>query len=49
MDLLQGKDIAIIGLQPWYYEIGSNCKNIATHTWENCMQELYKVVSKHLP
>ena len=21
----------IIGLQPWYYEIGSNCKNIATH------------------
>ena len=21
----------------------------ATHTWENCMQELYKVVSKHLP
>ena len=22
-------DIVIIGLQPWYYEIGSNCKNIA--------------------
>lgn len=21
----------VIGLQPWYYEIGSNCKNIATH------------------
>lgn len=27
--LLKGKDIVIIGLQPWYYEIGSNCKNIA--------------------
>jgi len=25
-----GRDIVIIGLQPWYYEIGSNCKNIAT-------------------
>lgn len=21
----------MIGLQPWYYDIGSNCKNIATH------------------
>jgi teichuronic acid biosynthesis glycosyltransferase TuaH len=29
--LIKGKDIVIIGLQPWYYEIGSNCKNIATH------------------
>jgi len=29
--LLQGRDIVIIGLQPWYYEIGSNCKNIALH------------------
>lgn len=28
--ILQGRDIVIIGLQPWYYEIGSNCKNIAT-------------------
>jgi teichuronic acid biosynthesis glycosyltransferase TuaH len=26
---IKGKDIVIIGLQPWYYEIGSNCKNIA--------------------
>ncbi len=28
--LIEGRDIVIIGLQPWYYEIGSNCKNIAT-------------------
>ena len=28
---IKGRDIVIIGLQPWYYEIGSNCKNIATH------------------
>ena len=28
---LKGKDIVIIGLQPWYYELGSNCKNIALH------------------
>jgi glycosyltransferase involved in cell wall biosynthesis len=28
--LIQGRDFIIIGLQPWYYEIGSNCKNIAT-------------------
>jgi len=27
---LRGKDIVIIGLQPWYYNIGSNCKDIAT-------------------
>ncbi|MES2882312.1 MAG: glycosyltransferase, partial [Bacteroidota bacterium] len=27
--LLKGRDIVVIGLQPWYYEIGSNCKNIA--------------------
>jgi glycosyltransferase involved in cell wall biosynthesis len=27
---VKDKDIVIIGLQPWYYEIGSNCKNIAT-------------------
>ncbi len=30
-DTLVGKDILIIGIQPWYYELGSNCKNIATH------------------
>ncbi len=29
--MLKGRDIVIIGLQPWYYEIGSNCKNIASH------------------
>lgn len=29
--IIKGRDIVIIGLQPWYYEIGSNCKNIATH------------------
>jgi len=28
--MLKGRDIVVIGLQPWYYEIGSNCKNIAT-------------------
>lgn len=28
---LTGRDIVIIGLQPWYYEIGSNCKTIATY------------------
>src|SRR3954447_9077138 len=28
--MLKGKDIVVIGLQPWYFEIGSNCKNIAT-------------------
>lgn len=27
--LVQGRDIVIIGLQPWYYDIGSNCKTIA--------------------
>ncbi len=26
---IKGRDIVIISLQPWYYEIGSNCKNIA--------------------
>ena len=28
---ITGRDIVIVGLQPWYYEIGSNCKNIATY------------------
>lgn len=28
---IKGRDIVIIGLQPWYYDIGSNCKNIATY------------------
>jgi len=30
LPLIKGRDIVIIGLQPWYYDIGSNCKNIAT-------------------
>lgn len=27
--LIEGRDIVIISIQPWYYELGSNCKNIA--------------------
>ncbi len=30
-ETVQGRDIVVIGLQPWYYEIGSNCKTIATY------------------
>jgi glycosyltransferase involved in cell wall biosynthesis len=33
--LLKGRDIVIIGLQPWYFEIGSNCKNIALELAKN--------------
>ncbi len=29
MDLLEGRNIVIIGLQAWYTDIGSNCKSIA--------------------
>ena len=32
---LKGKDIVIIGLQPWYYNIGSNCKDIAVRLAKN--------------
>jgi teichuronic acid biosynthesis glycosyltransferase TuaH len=32
---IRGRDIVIIGLQPWYYDIGSNCKNIASHFSKN--------------
>lgn len=28
--MIQGKDIVVVSLQPWYYPIGSNCKNIAS-------------------
>jgi len=28
--LIQGRDIVVVSIQPWYYELGSNCKNIAT-------------------
>jgi glycosyltransferase involved in cell wall biosynthesis len=30
LPLIRGRDIVVIGLQPWYYDIGSNCKDIAT-------------------
>ena len=29
MTIIKGKDIVVVGLQPWNGEIGSNCKNIA--------------------
>ena len=29
--VMKGKDIVIVGLQPWYFETGCNCKNIAQH------------------
>lgn len=32
---IKGKDILIISLQPWYYNIGSNCKDIATRLSEH--------------
>src|ERR1044072_4706226 len=32
---IKGRDILIIGLQPWYYNIGSNCKDIATRLAEH--------------
>ena len=28
-NLIKGRDIVIVGQQPWDVEIGSNCKNIA--------------------
>ena len=28
-DLIKGRDIVIVGQQPWDEPIGSNCKNIA--------------------
>lgn len=28
--MIKGRDIIIVGIQPWDIEIGSNCKNIAT-------------------
>lgn len=27
--VITGRDIVIVSIQPWYYELGSNCKNIA--------------------
>lgn len=32
---IKGKDIVIVGLQPWYYNIGSNCKDIAIRLAEH--------------
>ena len=32
---LKGKDIVIVGLQPWYYHVGSNCKDIASRLAEH--------------
>jgi len=32
---LHGKDIVIVGLQPWYFETGCNAKNIAQLLAEN--------------
>ena len=28
--MIEGKNIVVVGIQPWDIEIGSNCKNIAT-------------------
>ena len=35
MNKLTGRDIVIVGLQPWDTEIGSNCKNIALEFSKN--------------
>lgn len=33
--MIQGRDIVIIGIQPWDIKIGSNCKNIASEFSKN--------------
>ncbi|SDX07745.1 Glycosyltransferase involved in cell wall bisynthesis [Lutibacter oricola] len=33
--MIKGKDIIIVGIQPWDIEIGSNCKNIAVEMSRN--------------
>lgn len=30
LTIVKGRDIVVVSIQPWYYELGSNCKNIAT-------------------
>ncbi|MEJ5961708.1 glycosyltransferase [Pedobacter immunditicola] len=35
MHMIQGKDIVIVGLQPWDTEIGSNCKDVALEMSKN--------------
>lgn len=32
---IEDRDIVVISLQPWYYEYGSNCRNIALHLAKN--------------
>jgi teichuronic acid biosynthesis glycosyltransferase TuaH len=34
-DEIRGRDIVVISIQPWYYELGSNCKNMALALSEN--------------
>jgi glycosyltransferase involved in cell wall biosynthesis len=41
---LKGKDIVVISIQPWYYELGSNCKNIA-----KCLAESNRVLYVNMP
>ena len=33
--MIKGKDIIVVGIQPWDIEIGSNCKNIALEFSKN--------------
>jgi len=33
--IIKNRDIVVISIQPWYYELGSNCKNIATYFSKN--------------
>jgi len=33
--MIKGRDIIVIGIQPWDIEIGSNCKNIAIEMAKN--------------
>ena len=35
LEKMKGKDIIIVGIQPWDIEIGSNCKNIALEFAQN--------------
>ena len=33
--MIKGRDIIVMGIQPWDIEIGSNCKNIALEFAKN--------------
>jgi len=33
--IIKNRDIVVVSIQPWYYELGSNCKNIATYFSKN--------------